>query len=192
MSDDKKDDSSDIPIISVDSLPSASPQHSEDWLAEMDSWIKNRRITTDSQSDDYFVLIGQCYPIGFNRIDWRRVKNHASIQVVSSEIQRSWDDCRQALRDKESSIRSWLTQCVESVDQEIIAVGDIADVALRMEVSTFFECYDKILVSGQHVYVLPSSGIWCLNYTMEDQLFFGLSKNAEVVGQIPYGDDLGG
>lgn len=61
-----------------------------------------------------------------------------------------------------------------------------------MSIETFFECYDIALVSGQHVYVLPASGSWCLNYSMEDQLFFGLSKNTEAVGQLPYDDDAPG
>jgi len=175
----------------LESLADAAPQHRKEWLEELGPWIGSGAIEVDNESDGYCTLIETHYPIGVNRIDWSRVRNHEAIDVISNG-QRSWDQCRNALKRFEPTIRTWLQQQSALGEQAVIVVGDGADVVLRMSPETFLACYAITLVSGQHVYVFPASGAWCLNYTLEDQLFFGLATDAESVGPIPINDDVEG
>lgn len=99
------DDRQEFPAVHVDSLPDAAPRHSKEWLEEFELWIENGSIAVDSQADSYYALIGTRFPIGFSRIDWQRVSKHNAIDVISAG-ERTWNQCRKALRGFESSIRT--------------------------------------------------------------------------------------
>ena len=53
-----------------------------------------------------------------------------------------------------------------------------------MTIGTLLECFPEIFALPQHTYVLPETGSWCLNYTMEGQLFFGVAAKAVAHGSI--------
>ena len=70
-------------------------------------------------------------------------------------------------------IRGWLSDSSIRQEDRVVAVGDVSNVALHMSIDTLLHCCHVIFLSGQHVYVIPETADWCLNYTMENELWFG-------------------
>ena len=83
----------------------------------------------------------------------------------------------------------WLAEYSIGDEDRVIVFGDVSRVALHMSVGTLFDCSEVIFLSPQHVYVIPSSGEWCLNYTMEDQVWFGRAANALKTGSSNEGEE---
>lgn len=127
-------------------------------------------IRVKRNSIDEFELIERLYPIGQNRIEWGDVKYTISKKVdLSDEI------------NAKVQILSFLQEVKEvlNVSDEILILvfGDEA-------IENVYEMPFYILESNvidffglpQHTYVIPLNGSWCINYTFEDELFFGISN----------------
>jgi len=113
----------------------------------------------------FFERIINSFPLGFHRIDWDRL-THMEILIKQSypnnkeEIEKSvkWIFFKEKIKDE---------------TDVIICFDGYTKGALLMPVKTFVEHCSEILTTTQHSYVIPSIGNWCLNYTMEDYLYFG-------------------
>jgi hypothetical protein len=172
-----------------ESLPDAAIESDRVLLLELQKLIGNGLIVVENDSDRYFTLINSKYPIGSNCIDWGRVKDVQFHSVLPLEKREHNFDERQAALDRSIGvIRGWLTD--KSIGQEapVIVFGDTSRVALHMSVNTLLDCCLIIFLSPQHVYVIPSSAEWCLNYTMKDQLWFGFAAKALTTGWTDQGN----
>lgn len=143
-------------------------------LNELKTWILAGRIDVEETNSAYFELMEKKYPTAVNRIDWSRVDHYrvASFRQ-STATQVDVEDVRVALSGFRGSLALLLTNLGVRHDERVVYVGDGSDIALRMNVETFLECFPVVLEQPQHGYVLPVDAKWCLNYTMECELFIG-------------------
>jgi hypothetical protein len=147
-------------------------------LEELKPWIETGKVKVDTETEKYFHLLGK-YPIGVNRIDWRGVRDHLVFNVLpvvraamtGSEHENKLSPCKGLLLD-------WFSSHGIDLRVPIVWIGDDSNVSLHMTVETLLESYPLLFSSPQHHYVIPVGGEWCLNYTMEGQLFFGKQENA--------------
>lgn len=157
---------------------------SADMYEELRHWLDTGQITIDTNIDMYFNQLGR-YPIGLNRIDWRGVRDHLVYDVLlptggsmtAHEHEKKLAECRGILCD-------WLKSNSIGLQEQIIWLGDDCNVALHMTIDTLLESYTKLFSWPQHHYVLPPSVEWCLNYTIEGQLYFGKAENVIIQGCV--------
>jgi hypothetical protein len=149
-------------------------------------WISAGSLKVSRGNQRHFELIAACYPIGFNRIDWRGVNPHEAIDILPSQDRQTvrLSDELDRLNGVRSVVESWLSRGQANGSDPVFWVGDACDLTLQATPSAFVECYPELFVSGQHSYVIPSSCEWCINYTLEGQLFFGRSVDAVATGCI--------
>lgn len=140
--------------------------------------IEEGKFLVEESSDAQFDLLDERFPMGLNRIDWDRIGNKEHINVGrpegTSEVLS--DEVEKRLNLYRETVKGWLFSNSISELQEVFWVGDSTDESLKMSVGTLIEKFPVLFSFPQHSYVIPSDGKWCLNYTMEDELFFGFSK----------------
>ena len=152
--------------------------------------MTNKSISVEANSNSYFSLIESKFPIGFNRIDWSHVRNALFYEVMPFDLPEYPLDYRlNKLEEVRGTIADWFRLNSIQLNDRIIAVGDVSNVALHMSVATFFECYPILFTSSQHIYLLSADAEWCLHYTIEDTLNFGLAKSATAVGSVVSPDE---
>lgn len=133
-------------------------------------------IVKFEDDEQYFDNLQSKFPVVGNGIAWNKVANHLFFdlerlkddQILYSKVlEESWLAIMQALRELE----------IDEM-QEVIIIGDnVLDVALRIPVGKINALYKAIFDLPQHTYILPEDASWCINYTFEDRLFFGLAPN---------------
>jgi len=64
------------------------------------------------------------------------------------------------------------------METEVLFMGDSVSFVLRMTLMTLSQYSPNLFSYPQHVYVIPEGGEWCMSYTFEDDLFFGLAPKA--------------
>jgi len=171
-------------------LPDSATEADKRFLQELSEWIQNGEVSVENNSDPYFLLLESRYPIGFNRIDWSNVNNSLFHEVMSFDLPEYPLEYRLTkLAEARGVLVDWLRTNSIHLDDKIIVIGDDSKVALHMSAATFLKCYSVLFTSGQHVYVVPADGGWCLHYSMEDTLNFGMAKDAKAVGNVNSGED---
>jgi hypothetical protein len=155
-------------------------------LAAIGPWLSNGKIVVSRGNQRYFDLLEARYPIGLNRIEWRGVQPHETVDVLPSQdrvtVQASDELTR--LRDSRSVVEAWLLKSSTSPNDPLLWIGDAGDLNLETKPSVFLECFPQLFASGQHSYVFPPSCDWCINYTMEGQLFWGRASDSRVTGCV--------
>ena len=154
-------------------------------VKELQKWLLAGRIEVEATNGAHFAMIEKNYPISVNRTDWSKV-NHCRVAQFrqSFATQVDIDELRVALGEFRETLAVWLNDLGISKSDYVVYVGDDSDIALRMSVETFLECFPIVFEQPQHGYVLPDDGHWCLNYTMESELFLGKSSDAIAKGWI--------
>lgn len=149
-------------------------------------WINIGQIMVSRGSQKYFDLLQSRYPIGFNRIDWRFVQPHETVDVLSMQdrqtVQASDELAR--LKDARSVVEAWLSKSPTSATVPILWIGDACDLILEATQRAFLESSPKLFGSGQHSYVIPPGCEWCINYTIEGELFWGRSSDSLMTGCV--------
>lgn len=154
-------------------------------LQELEAWVDSGSIEILPSTESGFSMIEENYPVSVNRIDWSRVKDHRMAEFRSArEKQIETDIIRQRLSDFRPQLERWLKELGISSEETVSFIGDDSDITLRMPVAVFLECFPILFEQPQHGYLLPANGKWCLNYTMESELFLGETRNAVVKGWI--------
>jgi hypothetical protein len=155
-------------------------------LESVRPWIAAGEVKVMSGNQRYFDLLESSYPIGLNRIDWRGVKPHEAYDVLRSQERQvvQADDELLLLENARSTIDAWLSIAIASESDHVIWIGDACDLAIETSRQVLLECYLPLFSSGQHSYVIPPDGKWCINYTIEGELFWGYSSDSMVTGCV--------
>lgn len=158
---------------------------SKELLEELKPWIDVGQVQIERESDKYYKLLGNNYPIGVNRIDWRGVREYLAFDVfpIDKSVTTGNDKEQLLYKHRNMLLKLFVSNNIKSKDC-VVWTGDSTDVSLHMTIETLLELYPLLFSWPQHHYVLPSTGEWCLNYTMEGQLFFGRAENAIVHGYV--------
>lgn len=165
--------------------PEAYDEPKDDLFEDLELWARSGKIRFRRSNQEFFDLLEQCYPIGQNRIDWRGVRPHSVLHVISNRhVSIEFEDHIRILTSFRAAISGWILDRGIDGFEHIVWIGDGCDLSLLMTVSTFLECFPVLFSWPQHHYVLFSQGKWCLNYTMEGQLFFGGTGDATVKGVV--------
>lgn len=174
-------------------LPRLPDGTRDEILHEIALWIGAGNVRVEEGNQKYFDLLERRYPIGFNRIEWRGVGGHseASVLPVDQHVI-SYAQHVRVLSAYRKVLKGWFDKNGIGMDDRVVCVGDDTDVSLRMTIGTLLECFPELFAIPQHSYVFPEGGSWCLNYTMEGQLFFGVAANAIARGSVELGDSDSG
>lgn len=157
----------------------------QEMIEELEAWVASGDIEVERSNEAYFSLIEENYPISVNRLDWSKVVNHREMLFRPPEVdQISTGFLRERLVSFRDTLSFWFKGLGVLQDDVVIFVGDGTEIAIKMTVKVFLDCFPIILEQPQHGYLLPVDGRWCLNYTMESQLFLGESSNASATGWI--------
>ena len=148
--------------------------------------IKLGEVIAEKETEGYFRLLGK-YPLGINRIDWNGVKNVISFDVLplsNSEIGIAAE--REKLLSLSNDILNIFKTNNIGISEPIIWVGDDTEFSLHMTVGIFLQIFHLLFPTPQHHYIINQAGDWCMNYTMEGQLFFGLLINVKKSNQADF------
>lgn len=130
-----------------------------------------------NDSRPFFDLLEKRYPIGLNRIAWEKHSGTARDEVFTGdESQKSSDEVRDALSARQQMVREWFDSAQVPMEASVTWFGDNTDLALEMPVARLLELFPGLFSFPQHGYALGENGDWCLNYTMEGELFFGMGS----------------
>lgn len=158
---------------------------SADVLEAVKHWIGTGQVRIEPESDKHYQLLGSKYPIGVNRIDWRGVREHQAFDVLPHEIEAmTADEHKKRLAECRNVVLEWFRSSDIELLDWVVWTGDTTNVSLHMTVQTLLELYPHLFSCLQHHYVLPLTGEWCLNYTIEGQLFFGRAEDALAHGHV--------
>lgn len=154
-------------------------------LEDLKPRIDAGTISVELENQKYFDLLESKYPIGLNRIDWRGVRDHRVVDVFPAEgTEMSGAEQERELAEYRDVLVDWFNSYGIDSQDPVIWIGTSGNLSLHMTIGSLLECYPIIFTYAQHSYVLPVTGEWCLNYTMEGQLFLGKSENAVVQGCV--------
>jgi hypothetical protein len=156
-----------------------------DLIEELGPWVSAGLIEVEPSNEAYFSLIEANYPISVNRLDWSKVGSHRVKRFTSPAAgQVGCDASRERLGGFRGTLSLWLGGLGVAQDDAVVFVGDGSEIAIKMKAKVFLDCFPILLEQPQHGYLLPEDGRWCLNYTMESELFLGESSNASATGWI--------
>lgn len=137
--------------------------------------VKNEEMKYRNDSSLYFKLLMGRYPISNNRIDWKKVPDRISL-YPTNEQQTSSFDMQGHLEKVDHFFKKVVKKMIPSSDDNVVLIGDGAiDGAYLMNLSVLEKYLCFICMISQHSYIMPSDGSWCLNYSMEDDLYFGFA-----------------
>jgi hypothetical protein len=139
----------------------------------LDLAVANGEMRYETDSARYFDLLSKKFPVTFSRIDWTKVPDKVSVSAFQHK-QRGTFDMEHHLVESMNFIQNLEPQIAEA--DTIILIGDNAIVgAYLMDFITLKKYFPYICMLSQHTYIIPAETHWCLNYTMEDDLYFGFA-----------------
>jgi hypothetical protein len=141
--------------------------------------IANGEVRLICDADQWFARIADAFPMGINRIAWEQVASRRHLAIFSEPRAISSDELEGRLETHRTAIEGWFAEISLDMDTEVIWLGDDSDCGLRMSLGVFLRHFPPLLSLPQHSYVVSDEGDWCLNYTMEGDLFFGTREGAK-------------
>ena len=150
------------------------PDFFDEILHELEVPLRLGDILKDVDGDRYFNDLQRFFPVNMGRIAWDAVVGHRYMRLPrpkggdSSEVYH--------VKIKPMLINFFnneanLGTVVEN--QVVIWIGDSSSFALAMSLSSLRK-YSNVLFSyPQHSYVFPITYEWCVNYTMEGEIYYG-------------------
>ena len=114
--------------------------------------------------DQFLRVIESAFPMGLNRIAWDKIPAKHHIRLVEY-----------SKAPVESFLESIRGEYPELDSYTVWVIGDDAiEQTYEMPFSLFCDRFDLFLSLPQHSYVIfGESADFCLNYTFEDDLYFG-------------------
>ena len=137
-----------------------------DYDIEIEEKVKSLQVSVKihRENDFCFEKLEQNYPIGLNRIDWEEVDD--KLFKLVEDQNKQGELFSQFLSEVE-------TKYPKIKDGELIVFGDDSiNQAYQMSYETFKKMSMEFISLPQHTYILVSSNK-CLNYTFEDEMYFG-------------------
>jgi hypothetical protein len=141
-----------------------------DEFPELAPFLEAGDIAIGNDFDALFKLVQKKFPILGTRIDWRAIPH------FHQHINAAYPDCLVEIRDAVSQlIDKYLPN-----EKRIVSIcfDGGTDAVLTCSLDTLKKIAPDVFTTPQHIYVLPSDGSWCINYSFEDDLFFGFSPLA--------------
>ncbi len=131
------------------------------------------------QDAPWIELLRSRFPFGC-RVEWERVPGVKLLAAPPDRVRfGSGGDSPFSLEKHADAIRGFIRQQTSehgiAPDVEVVILCDGVPFALAMEVRHVILTCEVLFGYPQHVYVIPQDAEWCLNYTMEDDLYFGFS-----------------
>lgn len=143
------------------------PSFFDEILAELSDYLSADRMKRVDDGGRYAQAISKAFPTGINRIDWSKVPGAISTSITTGKVPEAR---RQQLQQ---FLRDALLSVGVGESETIIWVGDSTEFVLEMSVATLSESIGILCSYPQHAYVIPSDARWCLNYTIEGEIYFG-------------------
>lgn len=137
-------------------------------LSEFKRAIDGGEMRLEHDPAPYYAVIEKAFPIGINRINWFSGAPHLILsRQKSAEPEKSGKEMRYFIT------RAFEHFALTPPSCDVLWLGDMIDFGLRMKFPILFRECVQLFSYPQHSYVIPSDASWCLNYTFEDDLFFG-------------------
>lgn len=131
------------------------------------------QILVESQ-ESWFEVLEKKFPIGLNRIAWKSVNEVDMISL--GKLTENKEEVKEKIL---SFILTKFDQVNINDAERLIVLSDGAlEETYSIVVSDLKQIFEHVLFLPQHTYIIPQSGEWCLNYTFEDDLYFGLTPTA--------------
>ncbi len=113
----------------------------------------------------YFQRIEKYFPISNNGIEWSLVQNRLFEAVKLNN------------RNHEVSkfINEVLLNYPDLKKETVTVIGDdLTEFGYELSFKHFINCFEKFLEVPQHIYVIFNDSNACMNYTFEDDIYFGM------------------
>ncbi len=128
--------------------------------------IRDRQVILHNISNFYFDVLEQFYPIGFNRISWNRI-DHVYENLAGLETEK-----------KRVLINSFFENILKNYPQllnaRVFVFGDgEMGLTYEMNFTLFKDLAIEFFEFPQHTYAYFKELNKCINYTFEDELYFG-------------------
>ncbi|GEM_PF-2060164 len=128
--------------------------------------IENGKIIVQKNTDSYIEEMENYYPFGYNSIDWMKKDNVFYV------------DLKNLTNNKNETIDVFFKNIIHNspnlIDEEIIIIGDGAlNLGYKTNFKTFLKSYNTFFELPQDTYIWFSKSKKIINYTFEDELFFG-------------------
>jgi hypothetical protein len=106
--------------------------------------------------------------MGINRIKWSAVPQHRRCKIPDN------GDCAII----KTHIEGFIHECLDNLaiteeKLELLWLGDQTDFGVKMNYPVLLEISALLFSYPQHSYIVPEDVSWCLNYTFENEMFFG-------------------
>jgi hypothetical protein len=137
--------------------------------------INSGEVRVIVDTNEWYDRLARAFPTGINRIAWEQVASKKHVEVFSGARATSSDEVEEMLATHREMIARWFIEMGIEQNSEVVWVGDDSDCGLRMSLRMFLSHFPLLFSMPQHSYVLSDRGDWCLNYTMEGELFFGMN-----------------
>lgn len=125
-----------------------------------------------------FQSIERHFPTTGNRISWDELPEVRQADVFPARSgARHAHEVQQQLERQRATLASWFGGAGLADQVEATWVGDGTSIGLRLSIGLLLERFPALFSLPQHSYVIPTDGLWCLNYVMEGALYFGFSAD---------------
>ena len=148
----------------------------KEYLHLVQEGIQTGIIKIEEQDAQYVNTIERRFPFFGSKIDWDEIPSSLFFDLTS--LKNNKNAHNSMLKEGFKTIYQTVLEMGLNEDQEIIIVGDsIFDIALRMPLGKLPELYWELFELPQHTYIIPPDASWCINFTFEHELFFGVAPN---------------
>jgi len=139
---------------------------SDELLSSLAPLIEKDLLEVFEDTELFFELIRQNYPICGSKIDWTMALGVVK-EVTSDDY---------FLRDCLLFVERLIASDEIAQTEEVVLLGDSAmDFSVVTKVGCLAESLKYVLEMPQHTYIVPLTGEWCIAFTMENMMTFGRS-----------------
>ena len=141
---------------------------SGDLLGAISAHVRDGGVRIVDDDKCYIDMIESGFPFVGSRIDWGQLGD------VRFEVMESKDSFSKQCFDFLLSVR---TSRSISDSEEVVVLGDSCmEYAVVTSVRKLIDIIEDIVDLPQHTYVVESQGCWCMVFTMEGEMAFGVSR----------------
>jgi hypothetical protein len=137
------------------------------FVEELSSKLAANNIDILRDVSGPYALIEACFPMDSGRLDWSLIadRGESEVKKVSAfyGVERN-EACKLYLREQIA---------MNDLAGKAYWINDNIDIVLAGDVRSFEETFDSLLWPPGHIYLLGEKGDWCLNVTLQDDLYFG-------------------
>lgn len=152
--------------------------HDGGLLGELELPLRSGVICRINEPGRYAALVNQRFPFVLNRIDWSKIPGYLLLPAAPKTNDEMRNPDRYFER-RATEFHAFINDAAAKhgigMETPVLFMGDGNSFVLRMAFAALVEYSTRLFSYPQHAYVIPMNGEWCLNYTFEDDLFFGFA-----------------